>query len=201
MAHTLMLVVGKDPHSDLIGFNTEGEYDYGVCIPNSANGKLFTKITADTLTDDLAVECEGLTGAKYNFTTETGVIGAMTGSLGSLTGSSVAFKIAMDAHLNGVFNLLIAPQAVASSAETTSSLTFDVTLDESPDVTDVANWSVDIDAGTPNVVTDVTFVGGIATVTVTDAITVGQVITVSHTAATGDEVDTITALSVTNNEA
>ena len=201
MAKELFLVVGQDPHSDLIGFNTIETYDYGSCVPNAFNGELVSKFTTDTGTDAVAIKCDGLLGTKYNFTTETGVVLPMTGSAGSLTGSLTAFKTAMAGHMNGVFNMLLSVLAVFTSAGTVDANTIAIVLDETADITDAANWSVDINTGTDNVVTGVLLGTDTAVLTVTDAITVGQTITVSHTAATGDEVDTITAQTVVNNEA
>ena len=200
MAKQLSLVVGNDPLTDLVGFNTEEVYDYGSCIPNSLNGELVTKFTTDTGTNAAVINCDGLTGSKYTMTTEAGVALPITGAAGAFTGSLADFTTAINGHLDGMFNMMVSVLAVFVSAGTVDANTIAITLDETADVTDVANWSVDIDAGTPNIVTAVVFGTDTAVLTVTDAITVGQAVTVSHTAATGDEVDTITAGAVVNNE-
>ena len=201
MAKQLSLVVGKDPHSNLIGFNTEGDYDYGVCISDKINGEVVSQFTADTVTNAVAITCAGLTGTKYDIVTEAGVTLALTGSAGELTGSDATFKTAILGHLDGMFNMMMSVLAVFVSGGTVDANTIAVSLDESPDVTDVTNWSIDLNAGTPNVVTSVVVGTNTVVLTVADAIVNGDVITVSHTAATGDEVDTITAQAVVNNEA
>ena len=200
MAKELLLVVGQDPHSYLIGFDTTQTYDYGVCVPDKRSDKLVAKVTANTDTDAIAMTCAGLIGTKYMLTTEAGVRVALTGSAGAMTGSSADFTTSVGNHLNGVLNLMLNVIAVAASAGTSSAKTIVVVLNEAADVTDVSHWSVDIDSGTPNVVTGVTFDGLTAIVTVTDDILTGEVVTITHTTDSGDEVDAISALAVTNNE-
>ena len=200
MAKQFSVVVGSDPHSDLIGFNTEGDYVYGVSIPSKLNDELVSQITVDTVANTVELSCAGLTGTKYDITTDTGVAVTLTGSAGEYTATDATLKTAMLDALNGMFNMMLAVLAVFTSAQTVSESLIVVTLDEAPDATDVANWSVDINTGTPNAITGISIAGNTINLLVADIITVGQTITVSHTAVAGDEVDTITAQAVTNNE-
>ena len=199
MAKELMLIVGQDPLSNLIGFNTLESYDYGSCIPNSINDELVTKFTVDTGTNAVVLSCAGLTGTKYTLVTESGATVPFVGSAGAYTASVAAFATAMNASLNGVLNADFSVLAVFTSAGTASTTQIAILLDEAADETTLANWSVDLNAGTPNVVTDVAISGTTVVLTVTDVMLNTDVITVSHTAATGDEVDTITAGAVVNN--
>ena len=199
MAKELMLVVGQDPLSNLIGFNTEETYDYGSCILDKINNELVTKLTVDTGTDASVLNCAGLTGSAYTLTSETGVALSLTGTAGAYTGSLTAFKTAMNGHLNGVFNMMFSVLAAFVSGGTVDTTTIALILDETADVTDATNWSVDLNAGTPNVITDVQLSGTTVLITVTDVMLNTDVITVSHTAATGDEVGTITAGAIVNN--
>jgi hypothetical protein len=203
----LILVVGKNPLSDLHGFDGAYRADlttYGTVIPDKIAGGLISELTFDSGTGASILTLVSGTndlGDNAGITLESGETIDLAGVDGVYTAGTpdTGFTDVIVAKLNGVQNMAIDAMATYASAATSDANTIVVTLDSDVAVsTDVSEWAVDIDAGTPNVVTDAVLSGDTVTLTVTDAITVGQVVTVTHTRST-----TILAFAdqaVTNNE-
>ena len=203
-ATEVIVVVGKSPLDDKYGFNAVADMTYGSFIPAELEGDLVSSLDMDESTGAVVLTLGSATntlGTNAAITLEAGVTIDITGVDGVYTAGtpSTTFTDVVVAKLNGVANMMIGAMAGFVSAATLDANTIVVTLDVPATDTAVADWSVDIDAGTPNVVTDAVILNSTVVLTVADAILVGEVVLVSHTRTT--QIDTITDGAVTNNEA
>ena len=203
-ATEVIVVVGKSPLDDKYGFNATAEMPYGSFIPNKLADTYVASLDMDESTGAVVLTFEGtanVLGTNAAITLETGETIDITGVAGVYTAGtpSTTFTNPVVAKEDGVANMMIGAMAGFVSAETTDANTIVVTLDVAATDVLLANWSVDIDAGTDNVVTAVSVDGTAVTITVTDTIVVDEVILVSHVRTT--QIDTITDGAVTNNEA
>lgn len=123
----------------------------------------------------------------------------LTGVSGVYTGTSSTVSNVVVTNLNGIQNLEITAMRTYASAATSGANTIIVTLDGAPVTTVPSEWTVDINAGTPNVVTQALISGSTVVLTVADAITTGQVVTVTHTARSSS-ISAFADQAVTNNE-
>lgn len=202
-----ILIVGKDPLSDTYGFDALPNTTYGTLIPdrvNGVNGSFVDSVAIDesagsfimtlrSATNDLGTNV-GITLADGTGIDLAGVDGVYTAGTPSTT-----FTDPIVAAINGVVNMNIETMTTYSSAATSDANTIVVTLDAAPVSTLASEWTVDIDAGTPNVVTDAVISGSTVTLTVTDAILTGEVVTVTHTARSTN-IGAFADQAVTNNE-
>jgi len=205
-ATEVIVVVGQSPLDDKYGFNAVSEMTYGTFIPDKIEGDLVSSLEMDESAGSVVLTLGSGTntlGTNAAITLASGATIDITGVDGVYTAGtpSTDFTDVVVGHDDGVSNMMIGAMAGFASAETSDPYGFEieVTLDVAATDTLVANWSVDIDAGTPNVVTAATVSGTIVTLTVTDFISNGEVILVDHVRTT--QIDTITDGSVTNNVA
>ena len=206
-----ILVVGKDPLSDVYGFNAVPNTTYGTLIPDRVNGptgSYVDSIDMDESAGSVVMTLRSGTndlGDTAGFTLESGESIDLTGVDGVYTAGtpSTTFTDIIVAKENGHQDMIIAQMTTHTSAETTDANTIVVTLDGAAleaELDILADWTVDIDAGTDNVVTAVDVDGLTVTITVTDAILVGEVVTVTHVNRT-TSILAFAAQAVTNNEA
>lgn len=203
-ATEVIVVVGKSPLDDKYGFNAVASMTYGSFIPAKLEDDLVSSLDMDESTGAVILTLGSGTntlGTNAAITLEAGATIDLTGVDGVYTAGtpSTTFTDVVVAKLNGVANMMIGAMAGFTSAATADATTIEVTLDVAATDTAIGDWSVDIDAGTDNVVTAATVSGTTVTLTVTDDILAGEVILVSHTRTT--QIDTITDGAVTNNEA
>lgn len=201
----IIMVVGQSPLDDKYGFNAVSEMTYGSFIPAKLAGGYVDSLEMDesagSVVLTLASGANDL-GTTAGITLESGQTIDLTGVAGVYTAGtpSTTFTDVVVAKDDGVQNMVIGPLAIFSSGGTTSSTTIDIVLDSATTTTVTAsNWTVEINGTTNNVVTDASISGSTVTLTVTDAITVGQTITVSHLRT--NYIVAITDQAVTNNEA
>jgi len=203
-ATEVIVVVGQSPLDDKYGFNAVSEMTYGTFIPDKLEGDLVSSLEMDESAGSVVLTLGSGTntlGTNAAITLASGATIDLTGVDGVYTAGtpSTDFTDVVVGHDDGVSNMMIGAMAGFASAETTDDVTIEVTLDVAATDTLLANWSVDIDGGTPNVVTAATVSGTVVTLTVTDFISNGEVILVDHVRTT--QIDTITDGSVTNNVA
>ena len=204
MATEVIVVVGKNPLDDKFGFDAVGTMRYGSFIPNELADTLVASLLMDESAGSVVLTFDGTTnvlGTNAAITLESGATIDVTGVAGVYTAGtpSTAFTDVVVAKIDGVQNMMIGPMAGFASATTAGDpygFTIAITLDVAATETKVADWLVDIDAGTNNVVTAATVSGTTVTLTVTDFISNGEVILVDHVRTT--QIDTITDGSVTN---
>lgn len=201
----IIMVVGQSPLDDKYGFNAVSEMTYGSFIPAKLAGGYVDSLEMDesagSVVLTLASGANDL-GTTAGITLESGATIDLTGVAGVYTAGtpSTTFTDIVVAKDDGVQNMIIGPLAIFSSGGTTSSTTIDIVLDAATTTSVTAsNWTVEINGTTNNVVTDASISGSTVTLTVTDAITVGQTITVSHLRT--NYIVAITDQAVTNNEA
>ena len=205
MATEVIMVVGKNPLDDKFGFDAVGTMRHGTFIPDKLADGLVDSLLMDESAGSVVLTLASGTndlGTTAGITLASGATIDLTGVAGVYTAGtpSTTFTDLVVAKIDGVQNMLIGALGIFSSGGTTSSTTIDVVLDQAT-TTEVtaSNWTVEIDGTTNNVVTDVAISGTTVTITVTDAITVGQTITVSHTRT--NYIAAMTDQTVTNNEA
>ena len=203
-ATEVIVVVGQSPLDDKYGFNAISDMTYGSFIPAKLENDLVSSLEMDESAGSVILTLGSGTntlGTNAAITLASGATIDLTGVAGVYTAGtpSTTFTDIVVSHDDGVSNMMIGPMAGFSSAETTDDVTIEVTLDVAATDTKIADWSVDIDAGTPNAVTSASVNGTTVTLTVADFISNGEVILVSHVRTT--QIDTITDGAVTNNVA
>ncbi len=201
-----ILVVGKDPQSDTYGFDALPNTLYGTLIPDRIEGGLVSSLALDESAGTVILTLASATndmGDEAHITLDTGETIDISGTSGVYTASSpsTAYTDVIIAELNGVSNMFIGGMSSYASGATSDANTIVITLDQAVNLSayaTIGDWSVDIDAGTDNIVTAVVLSTTTATLTVTDAILTGEVVIVSHTR--DNYVNTMTDVAVTNNE-
>jgi len=200
-ATEVIVVVGKSPLDDKYGFNAVASMTYGSFIPAKLENDLVSSLDMDESTGAVVLTLGSATntlGTNAAITLEAGATIDLTGVDGVYTAGtpSTTFTDVVVAKENGVANMMIGPMAGFASATTVTDTTIAVTLDVAATDVKLSEWSVEIDGTTPNVITAIGVSGTTVVLTLTDFISNGETITVSHTRTT--QIDTMTDESVTN---